>query len=780
MSEYKNANIRVTWEDYPENFTEERINRVKETFQRKYGTGKVHVKTTPIINFKATKLSSLDITENVSDFQYQKKLMMDFIKENDIKADINYLNKLDDRINIDVQTKMVNSLKYNKWHIKNIRFSNFLSFGEDNYIDFDKLGGITVVESTPKNFGGKSSATIDLLLFMFFNRTTKTKTNDQIFNRYSSANQLSVKGELNIDGVDYFIERILTRKRTSKGDYKVTNVLNFSKVENGEIIILDGEQRRETEEFIQTAIGSEGDFLSTILTTGYNLEQLIDSKPTERGKILTRFLGLENLEIKGDIAKRKYNDWTRTLTGNRHNVAELEGDIEELKLSMEESTLIIDKLKIENITHETKLKELEGQKEKALSSKNNDVDAELLRTNPERLQLEINKDNEDAVKLQVKADAINVNEPSKFYLKEEHDSIISQVADKTFEGRSLASEIKDKEKSIVSLKEGTICHTCKRPLEGVNHDEQIKSLEDEIKELLTKKVIVGNEYRELHAKDEAFIVIKTEFDEYEKNKLLKAKYTLEIDRKNHEITLKKERLAKYDSNKLKMQENQEIEQKITFLKTEISTTNSIIRQNNDLNLKHSNNIVLVNENVSEKTKLIEEIKKEERIESSFKIYLEIFGKNGIIKEIVRNITPLLNVELHNLLYDSAEFTVELRINEKHQIEFMMIDTETRIEKPLESGSGYEKTIASLALRSVLTKVSSLPKPNIIVMDEVFGKIADENLELVGEFFKKVKQYFDHIVVISHNQLIRNWSDNIVMVQKVENISSIDFINTNVL
>ena len=109
----------------------------------------------------------------------------------------------------------------------------------------------------------------------------------------------------------------------------------------------------------------------------------------------------------------------------------------------------------------------------------------------------------------------------------------------------------------------------------------------------------------------------------------------------------------------------------------------------------------------------------------------------------------------------------------------MIDTETRIVKPLTSGSGYERTISSLALRSVLTKISSLPKPNIVVMDEVFGKIADENLEMVGEFFKKIKDYFEHIFVISHNPLIRNWSDNLVMVKKENNISSVDFITPKI-
>jgi DNA repair exonuclease SbcCD ATPase subunit len=90
-----------------------------------------------------------------------------------------------------------------------------------------------------------------------------------------------------------------------------------------------------------------------------------------------------------------------------------------------------------------------------------------------------------------------------------------------------------------------------------------------------------------------------------------------------------------------------------------------------------------------------------------------------------------------------------------------------------SGSGYERTIASLALRAVLSKVCSLPKPNIIVMDEVFGQISNENLDMVGEFFMKIKDYFEKIFVISHNPLISNWANSVVKINKIDNISRVN-------
>ena len=169
---------------------------------------------------------------------------------------------------------------------------------------------------------------------------------------------------------------------------------------------------------------------------------------------------------------------------------------------------------------------------------------------------------------------------------------------------------------------------------------------------------------------------------------------------------------------------------------------------------------------------IKKIKSEEELIYVFKTYLTIFGKNGISKVIIKNMIPLLNHELYRLLTDSCHFILELNVNDKNEVEFIMIDTETRVVKPLNSGSGYERTISSLALRSVLTKISSLPKPNIVVMDEVFGKISNENLEMVSEFFIKLKDYFEKIFVISHNPLINNWSDNIVKITKENNISKV--------
>jgi DNA repair exonuclease SbcCD ATPase subunit len=152
--------------------------------------------------------------------------------------------------------------------------------------------------------------------------------------------------------------------------------------------------------------------------------------------------------------------------------------------------------------------------------------------------------------------------------------------------------------------------------------------------------------------------------------------------------------------------------------------------------------------------------------------MELYGKNGVSKVIMKSMLPLINSELQRLLQDSCYFNLEVRINDKNEVEFIMVDNSTGIEKLMVSGSGYERTIAAMALRAVLSKVCSLPKPNVMVFDEVFGKISNDNLELVGEFFVKMKDYFEKIFVITHNPLVSNWANNVVKINKVDNISKV--------
>jgi DNA repair exonuclease SbcCD ATPase subunit len=767
--------IKVTWKDSPENFTNEKLKRVKAYFQQKYNTKHVQIITKSDGYEHDTKLKSLDVSENITDSNHQKKLMKDFINENKIAVDWDKIDRLDNKVNEKIVLNSENKVKYNKWYIRRIEFSNFLSYGENNVINFNDIQGLTVIESTPKNFGGKSTASVDLLMFLFFNSTTKTKTNADIFNKFTDNDEVLVKGYINIDNEDYVIERRLTRKKAKSGEYNVTSKLEFYKVlPSGETENLTGEQRRETEAFITSAIGSEEDFLATILTTGSNLEQLIESKPTARGQILTKFIGLDDIKHKEEVAKEIYNEWSKKLISNNHNIVDLQKQNEDLLYNVNLLQDEIAKNKSDLDAKEKSLKSIEEKKEILLMKRNNDIDISLTRINPEILKGEITSLENQKNRSQKNADDVVVDEPKEYYVEDEHEKKRKEFDNLNLEKLRNADKIKEKQRLVKQLEEGTICPTCNRKLEDVDHTDEINALKTEIEKLTQNNyddalALLNNELVR-------FKELKSQFDTYEKNKLIKARYELEVDQKNIEIDKKKKQLDDYDKNSKKLDDNKKIDEQLTTIKSQVETINGEIRMLNGNITKQQNNIVLYNERITNNIELIKKIKVEQDTIQIFKVYFTIYGKNGISKVILKNMIPLLNNELYRLLVDSCHFILELNINDKNEVEFVMIDTETRVVKPLNSGSGYEKTISSLALRSVLTKISSLPKPNVVVMDEVFGKVADENLEMVGEFFKKIKTYFEHILIISHNPLIRNWTDNLIMIRKDSNVSSIEYVN----
>ena len=676
----ENPFIKVEWEDVAENFTPERIKRVKTYFQTKYNTTHVQVITKTLSQKQDTRLKTLEVSDNILDNQFQKKLMKDFLSENDVQIKWELVDRLDNRVNDEISKENENKVRYNKWFIKKVEFSNFLSFGDNNVIDFTNLSGITVIESNPRNFGGKSTSSVDLLMFLFFNSTTKTKTNSEIFNKFTDVDTVSVKGYITIDGDEYVIVRTLTRKKSRSGDYTVKSELEFFKEkEDGELENLTGEQRRETETFIASAIGTEEDFLSTILTTGYNLEELIESKPTARGQILTKFLGLESLKQKEEVCRVIYNDWAKKLISNNYNIAQLQNDItsygENIVNLNNDITTRTQLLGEYNITH----KQLEERKEHILGLRSNDIDQELIRTNPTSLEKEISLLKSQKETNQQNVDSVSVVEPSRYYLEEEHNQLKEKMNQLVVENRLGEREKADKEKHIKLLEEGKICPKCNRPLDEVDHTDEIEETKKEIEEINKDRGNNDKELEDLKKQSESYEALKTEFDTYERNKLRKARYELEVEQKQVEINAKQLKLDNYEANRKKLEDNQKIDTELVTLRTQIESLNGDIRISTTTIERNKNNITSFEEKIGINNDLITKIKAEEELQGVFKTYLLVYGKNGISKTILKNMIPLINQELSRLLSESCYFILELNINDKNELDFIMIDSETRIK-----------------------------------------------------------------------------------------------------
>ena len=769
FSKFENPTIQVVWEDLQENFTQDKIKSVKHYFQKKYNTTNVNV-LTKAKNVESDTMQSIDVSVNVTDVNYQLDLLKKFLESK------GYTNYTEDILGINrmVENRMkedeTETTQFKKWYIRNIEFSNFLSYGENQRMDFDKCNGVVVVESDPPNFGGKTVLSVDLLLFLFFNETTKTTKAEEIFNRFTDKDSVVVKGEVTIDGEDYIILRKIERKLSKKGEWNVKTELDFfKKMVDGSLLNFTGEQRRETEAFIKNSIGTKEDFLMTILTTATNLEELLESKPTARGQVLSRFMGLEFLKRKEEVGKEIYSEFNKSKMSNIYNSEELKGDNESLTTKIGELNDQIDLIKLELNDIDDKIVKGKEYRDDMLKKKHGDIDKEISLMNPVKTQEEINGFEREKTTFQQNLGELKVVEPKEFYHEDDHDKIKEEYNDVFKSKIELETQIREIEKLKSSVSDGIKCEHCGIELMNASITQQKIA---ELDGYITHKDQKEGLMQVLTGKEQAFVQLKKDFDEYEKNKLIKEKYELSIESCDLKIGVLKGKLDRWGDVQDKIKENTQIDSMLIKADLRLDELDHLKRQKNANITNNEYQIKTCNEKIDNNKKLIVKIKEEDEKERIYKIYMEAFGKNGLSKIIMKTMMPLINSELQRLMEDSCYFKLVININDKNDVEFLMIDNSTGIEKLMVSGSGYERTIASLALRSVLSKVCTLPKPNIIVFDEVFGKISNDNLEMISEFFQKIKEYFDKVFLISHNPLISNWSDTIVKIKKENNISKV--------
>jgi DNA repair exonuclease SbcCD ATPase subunit len=397
------------------------------------------------------------------------------------------------------------------------------------------------------------------------------------------------------------------------------------------------------------------------------------------------------------------------------------------------------------------------------------LDQDLVILNPERLKGQIDEFKVVGRRIQGQIDDVKISEPKEFYHEDKHDEIKDSMIQVNGELVLAQNKVEEIEQLIKKFGDGIQCEHCGiKLMEAALTKKKIDELSDWEKnvEKLSKK------WKDLDIKQKSYIQLKKDFDEYERAKLVKEKYEATLEANNLKLEQSEDKLKRYEEVQDKIKKNNEIEAQLVKAEMRIDELISEKRGYERTQTTNSTQIENLQARIEKNNETILKIAEEFEREKIYKIYLEVFGKNGITKVIMKTMMPLINSELQRLLQDSCFFNLEIRINDKNEVDFIMIDNGTGIEKPMTAGSGYEKTVGALAIRAVLAKVCSLPKPNISVYDETWGKVSNDNLEMVGDFFMKLKDYFEKIFVISHNPLISNWADNVVHITKTENVSKV--------
>ena len=139
--------------------------------------------------------------------------------------------------------------------------------------------------------------------------------------------------------------------------------------------------------------------------------------------------------------------------------------------------------------------------------------------------------------------------------------------------------------------------------------------------------------------------------------------------------------------------------------------------------------------------------------------------NGIAFDIIKKALPVINNEITKVLSNVVDFEVFFENNENKldiQIKHPKHDS-----RPMENGSGAEKTLAAVAIRIALLNVSNMPKSNLFILDEPGTALDAENMEGFMRILELVKSYFDVTLLITHIESLKDTVDMTIDIMKTD-------------
>lgn len=779
------SKINIHWNVSPYDYSKDKEKSVIAKFSKKYNLPKERIKVIPeflMVDENGEKMSlNTDIIQNIQDPQFQLKLFESYIKNKKIdNYDFELIKKIDAEINSCIDYKVYD--KYRRYSIKWVKWNNFLSYGSNNYFDFTNIHGLTSLSG--ENQSGKTTLSIDLIHFLLFGKTEKVATQDKIFNKHlPKETNVTVEGCITIDGIDYIIKRTLTRpsldrrsdksKTTQRVEYYKVAGDSMQELEEYDIENQQEENGIQTNKAIKEAIGIESDFDLIMSVTESTLDDLVNKKEADRGRLLSRWIGLLPIEEKDKLARERFNTSVKPmLLSNRFNEETMLQEVDSFEIQKKTLTKEIEKLTKENESLDKEIEGLEKTKETLLSSKST-VDDSVLKIDITTLKKKIEdsifngkKKKEDIKEIDKELNEIgNVD-----FSIEEYDTLQAELTKLTSEISVMRERYRNIEHNIQHLKSSEVCPTCGRKLDNVDNSKKIDEFKKELDKITREGKEKGILKENLTLKIEK---LKTNREKYNKKSNLtvkKAALEVNVEKLRNEYqeynTLKKE----YDKNSEAIDKNNSIDIQIRNNDVFIRDKRNTKETNATIIARHETDIKNYNRQIEDRREVIKKLQEEEKLVRNWKIYLELVGKDGISKMVLRKTLPIINAKLSKLLSDVCDFDVEVAINQKNDVMFYLI--KDGIYSDLSSGSGFELTASGIALRAVLSELSTIPKASICTLDEVFGRVSKNNYDNMKSLLEKVSKQYDALFLISHSSEVYDWCDCHVSVVKENNISKV--------
>jgi len=738
------------------------------------------------------------VQEDLRDLAIQEELIEEYLKDFQASsASLEKVYELNRKYKAIAEEQEEVSRNVN-WRIKHLEWDNLFNYAENNSINFANMNGIVGILG--KNFSGKSSI-IDSLLYTMYNTTSKhNRKNLNIINQ----NKEDCRGyvEIDVGTRTYMIERT-SKKYQKKLKGKVTTEaktdVDFRVLDNatGEEKELNGLSRLDTDKNIRKIFGTIDDFLMTSMASQLGSLNYINEGSTKRKEILAKFLDLEIFENKFRKAKEDATDMRGVL--RRSEDREFENEIKKARteFARNDTSILIKERECQNIQKNTQdmLGEFSG-----IDAKVRSLPTEIINIHEVKKELIDQREMLATFKKQ--------NESSN---KDLHESktMLSKLANflETFDVSSLEEKQRLIEENYDKLD--------KIEKEINKHEGQLERQKKKIQ--LLNEVPCGSEYSHCKFIKDAYLakekitgtlvtVEKLSASKKEKQTSITSmepnktndyilKYEQVVEKKSAtqneisalELSIEKNKtkmlkcnnvINNLESKKKEYDENKEAIENLESLlerKKELEEMIALKKESYEMCQKDILDLYKINGSCEQQLHKIEqeheEYKDMQEQYSAYDLFMRCMHSNGIAFDIIKKRLPLINSEVSKILTNIVDFEI-MFLNEDTKLD-ILIKHPGYDPRPIEMGSGAEKTIASTAIRLALLNISTLPKGDVFILDEPGTALDEENMEGFIRILDMIKNQFKTVLLISHLDSLKDIVDTQIIIDKKEGFANVN-------
>ncbi len=608
--------------------------------------------------------------------------------------------------------------------------------------------------------------------------------------------------EISIGDKDYTIQRTSSKyEKKLKGNVttEAKTDVNFTCYDNvmQEQDELNGDTRNQTDKNIRKMFGTVEDFLMTSMSSQIDSLAFINEGSTKRKEILGKFLDLEIFDKKFKKAKEDASDMKgalKLLESKEHDV-----DIEEAEKELQANT--VEKDKQDNVC-----KKYSSAVEKTKSAiseikdKIGSIPAEIINI-VEVKEEEIQKNNEIKALEDRNCELIEENKTKRQDYSSINDALtkfdidaLREKQDKISEKEKLLDnsiqaitqeeyrleQNKNKVKLLLEVPCGTEYQTCKFIKDAHNAQKNLIVLQKSLEELRLEAETLHDDIENLNpekiiakiSKYEQVVKMRDDIlNTVSQNELIVEKNQGSISVLRMEIDKLHEKINEYEENR------EAIENLEQLLEQKIENENILKSQQMILQECDERIVELIKKRGSLEQRLINLTEQREEMETlrdnfaAYDLFMRCMHTNGISYDVIKKKLPVVNSEISKILANVVDFEVFFE-SEGNKLDIFIKHPKYEA-RPIEMGSGAEKTIAAMAIRLALLSVSSLPKGSIFILDEPATALDAENLEGFVRILDMVKNYYQTVLLISHVDSLKDIADMTIEIDKIDGYACVE-------